>query len=291
MRANVKEPVEGINCMASTLKIISAASVTLEEFAAAFTASFSGYFYPMTLTSEQLSRRVRFEHLDILRSLIAYDVDELVGMAMLGVRHDVGWVGGFGITEMYRGRGRAQALMTALVAEARGYPLSQLTLEVLTQNTAAIRLYERAGMKTARDLLIFERKEDAAAPSQDVTPLKEGSPVELLQHFRRLHLLPAAWQRDLPALLVMDGLRGLYLGTRAMPDAYALLRSWPNGMTYIVDLAAAGKEEADALCAGLDNIEGHLRIINEPEGSHFCAALASHNFVETERQHEMVMTL
>jgi ribosomal protein S18 acetylase RimI-like enzyme len=275
----------------STLRIISASSVTLEEFAAAFTASFSGYFYPMTLNSEQLSRRVRFEHLDILRSLLAYDADELVGMAMLGVRRDTGWVGGFGITEKYRGRGRARALMTALIAEARGYPLGQLTLEVLTQNTAAIRLYERAGMKTARDLLIFERKEDAPAPAQDVAPLKEASPAELLQHFRRLHLLPAAWQRDLSALLVMDGLRGLYLGARDRPDAYALLRSWPNGLTYIVDLAAAGKEEAYALCAGLDHVEGRLRLINEPEGSHFCAALASHNFVETERQHEMLMTL
>lgn len=282
--------VEGINRMTDRLRIISAACVTLEEFAAAFTASFSGYFYPMTLTGEQLSRRVRFEHLDILRSLLAYDdEDELVGMAMLGVRQETGWVGGFGMTEKYRGRGRARELMTALVAEARGCALGQLTLEVLTQNAAAIRLYERAGMKIARDLLIFERKEDA--PSQDVAPLKEATPAELLQHFRRLHLLPPAWQRDLSALLVMDGMRGLYLGPRDMPDAYALLRNWPNGMTYIVDLAAAGKEEADALCAGLGQVAGPLRIINEPEGSYFCAALASHNFVETERQHEMVMNL
>ena len=279
--------------MADRLRIISAASVTLEELAAAFTAAFSGYFYPMTLTAEQLSRRVRFEHLDILRSLLAYDDDvgELVGMAMLGVRQETGWVGGFGMTETYRGRGWARELMTALIAEARGLALGQLKLEVLTQNVAAIRLYERAGMKIARDLLIFERQEDAPSPSQNVAPLKEAAPSELLQHFRRLHLKPAAWQRDLSALLVMDGLRGLYLGARARPDAYALLRSWPGGLTYIVDLAAAGKEEADALCAALAHVAGRLRIINEPEGSHFCAALASHNFVQTERQHEMVMNL
>lgn len=277
--------------MADTLRIISAAAVPLEEFAAAFTASFAGYFYPMTLTGEQLSRRVRFEHLDILRSLLAYDGDELVGMAMLGVRQDVGWIGGFGITEKYRGRGRAHELMTAVIAEARSYPLGQLKLEVLTQNTAAIRLYERAGMKIARDLLIFERAADVGGAPTHARPLEEATAVELLQHFHRLHGQPAAWQRDLAALLVMDGLRGLYLGARDRPDAYALLRSWPSGLTYIVDVAASGKEEADALCSGLYNVEGRLRIINEPESSVFCAALLSHNFVETERQHEMVMAL
>lgn len=278
--------------MAGTLRISSAASVTLEGFAAAFNASFSGYFYPMTLTSEQLSRRVRFEHLDILRSRLAYDEgDELVGMAMLGVRGDVGWVGGFGITEKYRGRGRAGELMTALVEEARACPVGQLTLEVLRQNAAAIRLYERAGMEIARDLIIFERQPIVAAPRGDHAPLQEAKPAELLQHFRRLHDHPPAWQRDLSALLVMDGLRGLYLGARDLPDAYALLRSWPGGMTYIVDLAAASKEDADALCAGLKGVEGRLRIINEPESSFFCEALASQDFVETERQHEMVMTL
>lgn len=278
--------------MTETLRIISAASVTLEQFAAAFEAAFAGYFYPMTLTSEQLSRRVRFEHLDILRSLLAYDNDELAGMAMLGIRQEVGWVGGLGITEKYRGRGRSHELMTALIAEARVLPLARLTLEVLRQNVAAIRLYERAGMEVARDLIIFERVEDAVTSRcVAVSQLKQATPPELLRHFHRLHLQPPAWQRDLPALLVMDGLQGLYLGAPDMPDAYALLRSWPNGMTYIVDLAAARKEDADALCAGLPRAEGRLRIINEPESSIFCAALEAHHFVATERQHEMVMTL
>ena len=278
--------------MTETLRIISAASVTLEQFAAAFEAAFAGYFYPMTLTGEQLSRRVRFEHLDILRSLLAYDGDELAGMAMLGIRREIGWVGGLGMTEMYRGRGRSHELMTALIAEARAFPLSRLTLEVLQQNVAAIRLYQRAGMQIERNLIIFERAEDAPVEfNEDFSPLKQATPTELLGHFQRLHLQPPAWQRDLSALLVMDGLQGLYLGAREMPDAYALLRSWPSGLTYIVDVAAARKEDAEALCAGLDRFRGRLRIINEPESSIFCEALEAHNFVATERQHEMAMAL
>jgi GNAT superfamily N-acetyltransferase len=279
--------------MTGKLKIISAASVTLEELAAAFVAAFAGYFYPMPLTAEQLSRRVRFEHLDISRSLLAYDADKLVGMALLGLRQHVAWVGGFGITLEYRGRGRARELMTALVEEARRAQALTLTLEVLRQNSAAIHLYERAGMTTARELIIYEREANAASPSHSKAQLMEAPPIELLQHFQRLHAHPPAWQRDQAALLVMEGLQGLYLGEREMPQAYALFREGPNEKTYIVDLAARHPAEASALCAGL-TAHAHqksLRIINEPESSIFCEALKAHGFVESERQHEMRMAL
>ena len=282
--------------MTGELKIISAASVTLEEFAAAFVAAFSGYFFPMALNAELLSRRVRFEHLDISHSLLAYDADRLVGMAMLGLRRDVAWVGGFGITPEYRGRGRAHRLMTALIEEARRCRARTLTLEVLRQNSAAIRLYERAGMTAARDLIIYERvadKEGAASGSDSTARLLEAPPVELLQHFQRLHVHPPAWQRDLAALLVMEEVRGLYMGERERPEAYVLFREGPNDKTYIVDLAARHPEDAHALCAGVTAQAGlrSLRIVNEPEGSIFCAALLAHGFVEAERQHEMRLAL
>jgi hypothetical protein len=54
--------------MTGALRIISAAGVRLEALVASFTAAFAGYFYQMTLTAEQLSRRVRFEQLDLQRS-------------------------------------------------------------------------------------------------------------------------------------------------------------------------------------------------------------------------------
>jgi ribosomal protein S18 acetylase RimI-like enzyme len=276
--------------MADALRIISAAEVSLEQLAAAFTAAFAGYVYPMTLTVEQLSRRVRFEHLDIQRSLLAWDVDELVGMALLGLRGDAAWVGGFGITQMYRGRGLSHELMRALIIEARSFGATRLSLEVLRPNTAAIRLYERAGMHISRDLIISERTTDAAANAR-VQPLKEAPPSELLGHFHRLHLQSAAWQRDLASLLAMNGLRGLYLGERDNPQAYALLRDWPDGATYLVDLAALESAHVEALCVGLDHVPGRLRINNEPDNSIFNAPLVAHGFRETERQHEMVMAL
>ncbi len=49
------------------------------------------------------------------------------------------------VREAARGRGMAQALLAQLEAEARGAGLSLLRLETGDKQTAAIRLYERAG--------------------------------------------------------------------------------------------------------------------------------------------------
>lgn len=278
--------------MTDNLRIIRASTVSLEELAQAFTSAFAGYFFPMSLSAEQLARRVRFEQLDLHRSLLMFAGEELAGMALLGLRDHRAWIGGFGITAPHRGRKLSHTLMRAMLAEAREASALSLSLEVLRPNLAAFHLYERAGMRAERELIIFERDGLATSlpdeeESREAPALSEAEAPELLKHFHRLHLQPPAWQRDLPALMVMDGLRGLCVGERDWPSAYALLREGPGGVTSVVDLAAT----AEALCAGLGRVLGPLRITNEPDASIFIAPLTTHGFRELERQREMEMTL
>ena len=273
---------------------MSAASVPLEEYAALFTSSFGGYQYPIVMDAERLARRVRQEHHDLCRSLVAYAGDRAVGVAALAIRGAAGWVGGFGVVPEERGRGRGRELMSALVAQARRAGLRTLSLEVLQTNVAARRLYERAGMRVVRDLLILERAGKdggGAAPGDAPAPLEEAAPVELLAHFARLHATAPAWQRDLPSLLVKGSLRGLRVGGGGQTQAYALATREADGSAYLVDLAAAGPAEAGRLCAGLERLGAPLKIVNEPEHSLFVAPLLERGFVETDRQHEMLLDL
>jgi GNAT superfamily N-acetyltransferase len=289
------------------LRFVPAASVSLEEYAAAVTSVFRGYQFPMVLDVAILARKVRLEQHDLEHSLVAYDGGEMVGAAVLALRADAGWVGGFGIVPEQRGRGRGRELMSALLEQARACGLRRLSLEVLVRNAAARRLYESAGMHVVRDLLILERaassgvEADARDDSlkveemnsfkvEETNSLKEAAPFELLTHFARLHIEPPAWQRNLPTLLI-GNLRGLYLGERERPRAYALLGTGQDGTQYVSDLAAAEAEDAAALCASLKGVAGALKIVNEPEHSLFTAPLLANGFVETERQHEMQMSL
>jgi hypothetical protein len=213
------------------------------------------------------------------------------------VRGRRGWCAGFGIVPELRGQGRGRELMSAFVARAREMGLRRLSLEVMEPNVAARRLYEQAGMSVTRDLLVLERAAGGAdgetkatrAPRRARAP-KEATAEELLAHYRRLHAVPPAWQRELASILAAD-LRGLYVGPRARPRAYALTGQSLDGDTYISDLAAAGEAEAEEMCAALPRTPGALRVVNEPEQGLFAAPLLRHGFAEVVRQHEMVMEL
>jgi GNAT superfamily N-acetyltransferase len=269
-----------------SLRFIPASSVSLAEYAAAFTAGFQGYQFPVAMNAGGLARRVRFEQYDLENSLVAYDGAGLAGVAALAVRGEAGWVAGFGVVPERRGAGVGREMMSALLERARACGLRRLSLEVLARNTAARRLYESAGMRVARDLLIMERAGDAGRAELR----EEAAPAELLAHFARLHAVRPAWQRDLPSLLVAH-LRGFRVGPADAPRAYALVGRAPDGSHYISDLAAADSASARELCAGLTAFATVLKIINEPAEGLFVEPLLESGFAETERQHEMRMDL
>lgn len=272
------------------LRFVSAATVSLEAYAAAINAAFEGYPVRVAFTAPMMARRIRFEQHELECSLIALEGEEVVGMAGLAVRGGRGWVSGFGVVPARRGRGLGGRLMSELVSRARAYGLRRLSLDVLTENVAAIRLYEGAGMRITRDQLVLERPADYPPKAAGRAP-REAPAEELLTHYWRLHPVRPAWQRELPALLAAD-LRGLYVGGRARPRAYALLgRGRTDGNIYISDLAAAEAAGAEEMCAALGRTGGLLKIINEPASGPYAAPLLAHGFVETLRQHEMTMEL
>lgn len=275
------------------LRFAPATSVSLEAYAAAFTEGFRGYHRTLESDAAKMARLGRVYNYDLRHSLIAYDGEEVAGLAVLAIRGERGWCGGFGVAPAFRRRGVGRALMSALLASARSAGLKRLSLEVSEHNPTARRLYERAGLRVTRDLLLVERAAGVEHEPRELEggPLEEAAPSELLLHFARLHGAAPAWQRDLPTMLA--GLSsGLRLGPRESPRAYALLSVGADGETYVTDLAAEGGEDARELTAALARrVEGRLRIINEPEESLFVAPLLANGFVETERQHEMVIEL
>ncbi|MDQ5837504.1 MAG: GNAT family N-acetyltransferase [Acidobacteriota bacterium] len=289
---------------------MSASSVSLEAYAAAFTSAFQGYQFPVAVDAAWLARRARIEQHDLHQSFLVYEGDAIVAVSGMAIRGYAGWVCGFGVIPERRRRGLGREMMRALVERARACGLRRLSLEVLVRNAPARRLYEGAGMHVSRDLLMLDRAApqpvpDNAAASKGAAPaglkkagaelkkavpgLKEAATAELLGHFARLHAEPPAWQRDLPCLLA-GRTRGLYLGARARPRAYALLSEWTDG-TYLSDLAASDAASAEELCGALAGLAGTLKVLNESEHSLFVGPLLERGFVETERQHEMVMSL
>src|SRR3954447_17636378 len=105
--------------MPTQVTFMSAASYTLESLGDIFTRSFENYFYPGTTTAAVLAARVRTEQIDLQRSLVMRVGDEPAGIALLGLRGDRAWCGGFGVMLPFRERGLAHKLAAAMLDQAR----------------------------------------------------------------------------------------------------------------------------------------------------------------------------
>src|SRR5258708_2094982 len=145
--------------------------------------SFSGYFFPMTLTTEMNADFWRIYQIDANRSFAMHDQNEtFVGMVRLATRGKRGWCGGFGIAPQFRGTGASTILAKRMVQVARESGLATLQLEALTQNIRAIKLYKKVGFISQRRLFGLTIVTDALPDASHRTFLQTESvsPVMLL---------------------------------------------------------------------------------------------------------------
>jgi RimJ/RimL family protein N-acetyltransferase len=284
--------------MTEDLRFSRGSAYSLDALAEIFTRSFEGYFYPQQATGALLAARARIENLDLHRTLVIESGGEPVGIAVLGLRGERAWCGGFGVAARARGRGLSHRLVAAMLEQAREAGARECALEVLTRNQRAIAAYARAGFRVTRDLRIVEwRQPETEARRRETgeqagaAVLVEHAPALLLERFAVLHPAPAAWQRDLPSLLVRAKVIGLAIMAGGRAAAYALVSETADGGAHLQDLGAENDGLASALLAALQRRYARIVSVNEPADSPLTAAFDLAGFAETDRQHEMVIEL
>ncbi|MFV9505694.1 MAG: GNAT family N-acetyltransferase [Oscillochloridaceae bacterium umkhey_bin13] len=263
----------------------SAWSVT--DLAALFSATFEGYFYPGVTTAAQLAQRIANENLDLVHSPVLLHDGTPIGLALLGRRGSRAWCGGFGIIASQRGHGYAHTLMANLLEQVRTAGASQFSLEVLTRNTPALRVYEQAGLHISRRLLILSwQLGDEDEPAG--VALVETDPTSLvMHHFAAMHPVAPAWQREPATLLTLPDLRGLALHQDGGVVAYALVRGDTSLRLY--DVAARDEPSARQLLVSLQAQAHSIISVNEPATNPLTAAFLRCGFLVADEQHELVL--
>jgi GNAT superfamily N-acetyltransferase len=232
------------------MKIVPADRFTMAELAALFTAGYEDYFMPVKLDEASMKHIVDAWDIDLSRSRVA----EGRGICNLGVRGDVGWIGGIGVAASERGKGIGRALMESVLENAP----STVELEVIEQNERAIKLYESLGFVPTRLLEVWELTEVPEVEARRVDPAPLGQSDLPWQRDDRS--LPADYERlevDGGAMLIKGG-TVLQLHARTIDAATALL--------------SRGKA---------------LQFVNVPEGDVASAALAAMGGTMPLRQIEM----
>lgn len=278
----------------SEYRFSPALSYTFEQLAEMHNLSFSGYFMPANMTPSQTADFWRVNQIDATRCVVMHAANgAYVGMARMGTRGNRGWCGGFGIIPAFRGSGASRQLAEEMVRVARTTGLSQLQLEVLTQNIRARKLYERVGFVVQRRLFGLQIATSSLSKGASTPIAIYSLPLNKMLSWSRQDQVQPTWGLELASLLTMPAelLVASFDGDGAQ-NAFTVQHHGDALRVQIVHLQPSLSN--DLFAALLRSLAGDattIQIFNEPDSSPFLDRYRTLGFSEFFSQYEMLLPL
>ena len=151
-----------------SLSLKPATEFTIPQLADLMTRSFEGYLVPVNITDTILLTMLRRDGIDLTASRIIMKDDEPSGLALIARRGWTSRLAAMGIVSTARNGGTGTWAMGQLIEEARSRGEKEMLLEVIEQNTAGVKLYEKVGFAKIRRLVGYKLENpqaDSAAPN------------------------------------------------------------------------------------------------------------------------------
>lgn len=181
----------------STYTCVPANQLTFRQLARLINYAYADYYMSVKLDNGQFEQMCFEEDMCLDQSVVALDAHgDPVGLTMLSIRDAAGWISGVGVLPQHRRRGVAREMVTAVIRNARMCAIHDLRLEVLTQNTRALPLYESLGFVKLRDLLVLSQTYMAPLHETQYAECPEIDVDTALEHFGNFHHIRASWQRE-----------------------------------------------------------------------------------------------
>lgn len=185
----------------------------LDEAVEAWNEGFAGYFLDMTMSPEAFLNRLTMEGLSPALSFVVYAEGRPAGIVLNGIREiqgiRVAWNGGTGVVPEYRGKGISRTLMDHALQIYREESVQLSTLEALSPNERAIRLYKSKGYETV-DRILYMGCDQALLKLDGVEAAeytyRHGTPQDI-KAYEALMPWQSQWanfRRDGEALLVHE---------------------------------------------------------------------------------------
>lgn len=192
----------------TTLRIAAADDFTLETLNDAYNQARADYLIAMPMTVAQLQKYVLTYDVALEHSAVAIEGQQILGLAMLGVRLPRTWITRLGILQVKRRHGTGQRLMETLIERSWQLGAHTIILEVIKNNAPAHRLFCKLGFSPTRELLVLHRNAEAsipAIPTYATRRLTEGEAVTALEHYQNT----PSWLNEIPSLHHAGNLEGL----------------------------------------------------------------------------------
>lgn len=280
------------------ITIRPASEVPLRDLVRAINAAYMDYYTPTHVTPDSFERLLKWESIHPDKSATVMEGRKIVGMGLLGIRGQRGWISAVGVLPRYRGHGIGRRLMNYLIEQARVADMDTVQLEVITQNERAYRLYRSLGFQVLRRLLILVWAE-GPMPFPDPDPglrLTIGPEAvhTLVEEMQPLIIVRRPWRRERESL---DATRHHLLGLAARDTRGALLGACiyrvEGFQAGILDIATATIEVGDMLLANLlrRGAVSHVSYVNLTDDDPLLPIFQDAGFEETLSQYEMILRL
>jgi ribosomal protein S18 acetylase RimI-like enzyme len=144
------------------LQLDSVLDYGVEQVVALLNCGFSDYMVPIELDLAELHHMLYTDGIDVSSSRVVHRDGMAVGVALIARRGWTSRLAAMAIIPEARGAGIGSWLMTCLIDEAQARDERRMVLEVIEQNTPAVRLYRNSGFRTVRRLVGY-----VASPPHD----------------------------------------------------------------------------------------------------------------------------
>ncbi|MBI5822397.1 MAG: GNAT family N-acetyltransferase [Chloroflexi bacterium] len=147
------------------LSLQPASEFPIPQLADLLTLSFEGYLIPIQITVDGFFTMLRRDGIDLNSSRIIMKEDEPVGIALIARRGWTSRLAAMGILPKARNGGTGTWAMRQLIEEAKTRGEKEMLLEVIEQNTAGVKLYEKVGFTKIRRLVGYKLDTTQSAPA------------------------------------------------------------------------------------------------------------------------------
>ncbi len=177
--------------MTSSFSLRPASEFPISQIADLLTRGFEGYFVPINMTETVLLTMMRRDSIDLAESRVLHKDGKPIGVGLIGRRGWTSRLAAMGIVSHARNGGAGTWAMRQLIEDARLRGDKEMLLEVIEQNIAGVKLYEKVGFKKIRRLVGYKLENPQVESTEE---LQEIDIRELARHVTYDGLSDLPWQ-------------------------------------------------------------------------------------------------
>lgn len=170
-------------------------TLTIDQLATLFNRAFTGYIGgDVHFTAEALARFLARDNIDLDLSQIVVRDEQPVGFGYVSRQGWASRLAAFGIVPEASGAGIGTATMRQMIEQAKQRGDRVFELEVIEQNTRAVKLYEGVGFERVRRLVGYELK----SPLTDARAERAASKLQTMNVYEVGRVIMQYGTPDLP---------------------------------------------------------------------------------------------